>query len=242
MRREMTRRTPRCILLSIALASLAPTACATPEATTPAPYGSGPMATATVRPPPAPTTITAATTAAPTTATTPPTTAAVLQTAAPNEVIHVFPIDPPDAASYAPGGHAYPATDLFAPEGTRFVAVTPGVIEGVSRLDTWDPEVDDGATRAGLFVSLIGDDGVRYYGSHLGRIAAGIEAGLRVDAGQLLGYVGRSGNARDTPPHLHFGISRPTFLGDWQVRRGEIDPVPLLDAWRAGETTATPDV
>lgn len=152
----------------------------------------------------------------------------------------MFPVDPPDADSYSPGGHAYPATDIFAPVGTAFVAVTSGVIQGVSRVDNWDPEVDDGATKAGLFVSLIGDDGFRYYGSHLSAVADGIEAGVRVEAGQLLGRVGLSGNAQGTPPHLHFGISRPTTLEDWEVRRGQVDPVPLLDAWLAGDTTATP--
>ncbi len=174
---------------------------------------------------------------APSTTLPPPT-----STTVPTEVVHVFPIDPPDAASYSPGGHSYPATDLFAPEGTAFVAVTSGVIQGVSRVDTWDPEVGDGATKAGLFVSLIGDDGVRYYGSHLSEVADGIEAGVRVKAGQLLGLVGASGNARRTPPHLHFGISRPTALGDWEIRRGEVDPVPFLDAWKAGDTAATPEV
>ena len=154
--------------------------------------------------------------------------------------MHVFPLDPPEVGSYQPGGHAYPATDILAPVGTRFVAVTSGVIQGVSRVDSWDPDVNDGSTRAGLFVSLIGDDGVRYYGSHLSGVADGIEAGVRVEAGRLLGFVGTSGNARDTSPHLHFGISRPTALDDWEVRRGEIDPVSFLDAWRAGDSEATP--
>jgi murein DD-endopeptidase MepM/ murein hydrolase activator NlpD len=154
----------------------------------------------------------------------------------------VFPLDPPDAGSYSPGGHAYLATDIFAPTGTAFVAVTSGVIQGVSRTDVWNPDVNDGANRGGLFVSLIGDDGVRYYGSHLSAVADGIERGLRVESGQLLGYVGISGSARDTPPHLHFGISRPTALDDWEVRRGEIDPVAFLDAWLAGDTNVTPAV
>ena len=171
--------------------------------------------------------------AAPPVSTTPSTTEPTMR-------IHVFPLDPPDAGSYSPGGHAYPATDIFAPEGTAFVAITSGVVEAVSRTDVWDPDVDDGATRAGRFVSLIGDDGLRYYGSHLSAVADGIEAGTRVEAGRLLGFVGRSGNARDTTPHLHFGISRPTFPEDWEVRRGEIDPIPFLDAWRSGDDTATP--
>ena len=189
----------------------------------------------TTAPPPS---IATTSTAAPiTTASAPPTTTS---TTAPAEPIHVFPLDPP--GTYSPGGHAYLATDIFAPVGTAFVAVTSGVIQGVSRLDTWDPEVNDGATRGGLYVSLIGDDGVRYYGSHLSAVAEGIEAGVRVEAGKLLGLVGISGSARDTPPHLHFGISRPTNLGDWEVRRGEIDPIPFLDGWLAGDVNMAPSL
>lgn len=147
---------------------------------------------------------------------------------------YVFPLDPPSAASYSQGHHDYPAIDLFAPQGTRFVAVTGGVIDEVGKEDRWDPAVDDPATRGGLFVSLVGDDGVRYYGSHLSAVAAGIEAGVYVDAGELLGFVGSTGNAADTQPHLHFGISHPTFPGDWEVRRGEIDPFPYVEAWKGG--------
>lgn len=163
-------------------------------------------------------------------------------TVAPIQLVHVFPLDPPEAGSYSPGGHAYLATDIFAAVGTPFVAVTSGVIQGVSRVDVWDPQVNDGANRSGLYVSLVGDDGVRYYGSHLSEVAAGIAAGVRVEAGQLLGKVGVSGSARDTPPHLHFGISRPTSLDDWEIRRGEVDPIPFLDAWLAGDKTAAPEV
>lgn len=186
--------------------------------------------------PPTPT----ATTTSPTTTSTMAITTTTTTTTIPDVPIHVFPLDPPDVGTYSPGGHAYVATDIFAPIGTRFVAVTSGVIQGVTLVDEWDPDVNDGATRGGLSVALLGDDGVRYYGSHLSEVAEGIEAGVRVEPGQLLGLVGVTGSARDTPPHLHFGISRPTPFEDWQVRRGEIDPVPLLDAWRAADTSATP--
>lgn len=196
---------------------------------------------------PASSTVAPSSTLAPVTSTPPPSTTTTLPpatttTTLPEVLVHVFPLDPPEVGDYAPGGHSYQATDIFAPVGTRFVAVTSGVIQGVSRTDRWDPAMNDGATRGGLFVSLIGDDGFRYYGSHLSAVADGIEAGVPVAAGQLLGLVGVSGSARDTPPHLHFGISRPTELSDWEVRRGELDPVPLLDAWRAGDTSATPQL
>jgi murein DD-endopeptidase MepM/ murein hydrolase activator NlpD len=108
------------------------------------------------------------------------------------------------------------------------------VVDELSRHDRWDPSVDDPATRGGLYVSLIGDDGVRYYGAHLSSVASGLRAGERVERGQVLGRVGDSGNARGISPHLHFGISHPTFPGDWEVRRGEVDPYPYLKAWRRG--------
>lgn len=148
--------------------------------------------------------------------------------------LHVFPLVPPDVASYARAHHDYPATDIFAPEGTPFVAVTNGVVEEVSRIDHWSSANDGLCTRGGLSVSLVGDDGVRYYGSHLSAVASGIEPGTRVVAGQVLGYVGNSGNARGVSPHLHFGISRPTGPGDCGIRRGEVWPFEYLNDWKAG--------
>jgi len=169
------------------------------------------------------------------------TTAVPLTTVAPRPLRHVFPLDPPSVADYSQGHHDYPAVDIFCPIGTRVVAVTDGVVDFVSRTDPWDPAVDDPATRGGLSVALVGDDGVRYYGSHLSAVADGIEPGVRVTAGQLLGRSGRSGNAAGTDPHLHFGISHPTTPDDWQVRRGEVDPYPYLVAWEAGGNP-TPDL
>ncbi len=156
--------------------------------------------------------------------------------------VHVFPVEPAGAASYSDGGHAYPATDVFAPEGTAFVAVTDGRVDALRTTDEWDPATDDPAERGGRFVAIVGDDGVRYYGSHLASVTPGLELGSLVKAGERLGSVGRSGNARDTPPHLHFGISEPTFPEDWEARRGQIAPKPFLDAWRTGDVAATPSV
>lgn len=50
-----------------------------------------------------------------------------------SQFVHAFPLDPPTTGSYSAGGHSYPATDIFAPTGTRFVAVTSGVVEEVAR-------------------------------------------------------------------------------------------------------------
>lgn len=136
--------------------------------------------------------------------------------------------------SYGKTHHDYPATDIFCPIGSRFVAPSGGVVDFVSREDVWSAKKDDAATRGGLSVAIVGDDGVRYYGSHLLAIADGIEVGVRVVAGDLLGLTGKSGNARATAPHLHFGISRPTTPDDWEVRRGEINPYPYLKSWQRG--------
>ena len=155
---------------------------------------------------------------------------------------YVFPVQPSSVADFAEGvsSHGYPATDVFAPEGAKFVAVTNGVVDFVSYEDRWDPSHDDLALRGGLCVAIIGDDGVRYYGSHLSAIEPGISPGVRVAAGQVLGYVGHTGNARTTQSHVHFGISHPTYPEDWHARRGEVDPFPFLVAWRDGHNVTPP--
>lgn len=148
---------------------------------------------------------------------------------------YVFPIK--DAkVGYGASHHDYPATDIFCDEGSTFVAVTDGVVEFVSAEDSWSPKNDDPALRSGIAVAIIGLDGVRYYGSHLSSVAEGVTPGLSVKAGDVLGYTGKSGNARSTPPHLHFGISRPSFPTDWRVRRGEMNPYQFLQAWQRGES------
>jgi peptidoglycan LD-endopeptidase LytH len=137
-------------------------------------------------------------------------------------------------ASYGHGHPYYPATDIFTDPGCAFVAPTDGAVDEVSRVDRWDPSSDRGADRGGLSVSVIGMDGVRYYGSHLQSIAPGIVPGARVRAGQLLGRIDNSGDARTTPTHVHFGLSWPTPPGIWWIRRGLVYAWPYLDAWRAG--------
>jgi murein DD-endopeptidase MepM/ murein hydrolase activator NlpD len=138
------------------------------------------------------------------------------------------------SSSYSSSHHDYPASDIFTQKGCSFVAVTSGVVDEVSFTDRWNPQVDAGGTRGGRSISIVGDDGVRYYGSHLLKIAAGIRPGVRVRAGQLLGLIDNSGDARYTPTHVHFGLSWPTRHGLWWVRRGEVWPQRYLAAWRAG--------
>ena len=139
--------------------------------------------------------------------------------------------------TYAKAHHNYPATDILTKIGCSFVAPTSGLIDEVNKVDRFTWKTNKGADRGGLSVSMIGDDGVRYYGSHLSAIPAAINPGLRVAAGDLIGKTGNSGDAKGTTPHLHFGISWPTPSGKniWWVRRGELYPWPFLDAWKLGK-------
>jgi hypothetical protein len=152
-------------------------------------------------------------------------------TASRRAATYVFPVV--GRNSYAHTHHDYPATDIITGCGNRFVAVTAGTILAVTRVDAWKPSVNAGATRGGLSVSLLGDDGVRYYGSHLSSIGPAIRPGARVRAGQTLARTGDTGDA--SACHLHFGISPPCArVGDWWNQRGTVYPWPYLDAWRAG--------
>ncbi len=148
--------------------------------------------------------------------------------------VYVFPISG-CTATYGKYHHDYPATDLQAKKGCAFVAPISGVIDEVISKDIWSGKTNLGQDRGGLAVSIIGDDGVRYYGSHLSKIESSTVVGLRVAAGTKLGEVGSSGSARGTKPHLHFGISWPTEKGIWWVRRGVVYPWKFLDAWKAGK-------
>ena len=148
--------------------------------------------------------------------------------------IYVFPVAGCEV-NYARAHHDYAATDILAKAGCKFVAPINGVVDEVNRTDTWSGKTNLGIDRGGLYVSIIGEDGVRYYGSHLRSIPASIQPGVIVKAGRLLGAIGSTGSARGTAPHLHFGISWPTPPQTWWVRRGEVLPWKYLDAWKAGK-------
>ncbi|WP_328467916.1 M23 family metallopeptidase [Actinoplanes sp. NBC_00393] len=128
----------------------------------------------------------------------------------------------------------YPATDIFAACGKPVLATTSGVVLEVSRKDKYVDGAPAGPNNGGKFVSIQGDDGVRYYGSHLSKVTAGLKKGVRVKGGQVIGKVGRTGNASNVC-HLHYGISPPCRkTGDWKVRRGVVWPAKYLTSWRKG--------
>lgn len=124
------------------------------------------------------------------------------------------------------GSRSHRGTDIFAPRGTPVLAAAEGVVYkvGLDRL-------------GGRVVGVVGPGPAYYYYAHLDRWAEGLEEGDRVDPGDFLGYVGNTGNARTTPPHLHFGVYRLSWSGIHAV-----DPVPLLKgpAAAAGALAARP--
>ncbi|MEY3894312.1 MAG: hypothetical protein RIR78_1090 [Actinomycetota bacterium] len=149
---------------------------------------------------------------------------------------YIFPVADCEV-NYARAHHDYAATDILAKKGCKYVSPVNGVVDEVNRTDLWSGKTNLGIDRGGLYVSVIGEDGVRYYGSHLMSVVPSIQPGVAVKAGQLLGKVGSTGSARGTAPHLHFGISwpTPTQPNVWWVRRGVVLPWKYLDAWKAGK-------
>ena len=126
----------------------------------------------------------------------------------------------------------YPATDVIGCYA-KVLAPTSGTIGQVRRKDKWIESVDEPGTRGGLTITLLGDDTVRYYFSHLGRVK--VHAGQRVEAGHWIGVMGSSGNARRTLCHTHVGFSRICPTAEEILLQGEIWPWRYLDAWRQGE-------
>lgn len=114
------------------------------------------------------------------------------------------------------GGRDHKGVDIFADEGTPVVAPVAG-----------DLEMSED-TLGGLSFHLWGDDGNYYYGAHLSGYAG---TSRRVTPGEVVGYVGHTGNAADTAPHLHFEIHPNRSRGDGP---GPIDPTPST----AGACTA----
>lgn len=92
---------------------------------------------------------------------------------------------------------SHQGTDVMADKGTPLVAVADGVMKRVQRTESG---------LGGIYVWLQRADGTEYYYAHMATIAAGIEVGTRVSAGQVIGTVGNTGDARYGAHHLHFEI------------------------------------
>ena len=115
------------------------------------------------------------------------------------------------------GGRRHQAIDIRAPRGTPVVAVVDGTIR---KLFT--------SAAGGLTIYHFDErEETCYYYAHLDRYAAGIKEGMRVTRGSVIGYVGTTGNAPKSTPHLHFAINRLPPTREWW-KGDPIDPYPLL--------------
>jgi murein DD-endopeptidase MepM/ murein hydrolase activator NlpD len=99
-------------------------------------------------------------------------------------------------AAPRPGGRLHEGVDIFAPRDTPIVSTTRGLVTKVGT-----------NSLGGQVVWILGPGLESHYYAHLDRFAD-IHRGDIVHAGDLIGYVGRTGNARGTPFHLHYGIYR----------------------------------
>ena len=113
-----------------------------------------------------------------------------------------------------PGDRKHQGVDIFAPRGTPVVSTTRGIVSRIGE-----------NSLGGTVVWVLGSGGDRHYYAHLDSVAD-IHTGKRVVAGDVLGSVGNTGNARGTPPHLHYGIYRRAS--------GAINPFALLTAKPSG--------
>jgi len=115
------------------------------------------------------------------------------------------------------GFHA--GVDLFMPEGTPVLAVTSGMVTRTRN--------DNGGYAGNNVYHNDSTDTYQFYYTHLLRVADGIASGHMVTAGQVIGYVGKTGNAADTPAHLHFGIKIRSKHNETPMH-GYVDPEELL--------------
>ncbi len=137
---------------------------------------------------------------------------------------------------FGPGWRLHEGTDMFAERGTPLRSPATGTVR-----------FSDGGL-GGISVYVTQSDGTYFYLTHLDRRADGLKEGQGVVTGDIVGYVGSTGNAAGSSPHLHFevhpavkivtvgkGRKAVTKAVSAPVKPGTvlapIDPKPLLDLW-----------
>jgi murein DD-endopeptidase MepM/ murein hydrolase activator NlpD len=121
------------------------------------------------------------------------------------------------------GGRRHEGADLFAKKGTPVRSAVNGHV--------WRVGHD---SLGGQVVWVLGEGHTLYYYAHLDAFADGLRIGHHVKRGDALGFVGNTGNARTTPPHLHFGMYRVGLRG---LRA--VDPIPRLQQKASVRPTAS---
>ena len=111
---------------------------------------------------------------------------------------------------FTPTFHLHQGTDIWAPIGTPVRAPIDGVLRQVTE------------AVGGLSVYVTTPDGTQFYGAHLSGLVDGQKSGQRVKLGDVIGFVGNSGDADGGPAHLHFQI---------MPHGTPVNPKPYLDQW-----------
>lgn len=118
----------------------------------------------------------------------------------------------------AGGARVHDAIDIMAPEGTPVVAAAPGRVE----------KLFNSQGGGGITAYVRSPDGKWiYYYAHLQRYAPGLAEGQKVARGDPIGFVGFTGNANPSGPHLHFAIHRMAPGEAWH-EGSPVNPYPLL--------------
>ena len=141
----------------------------------------------------------------------------------PNAEIAQLRMQPPPAAQSLPNpvrgkrfadtwgaarsqGRRHEGVDIFAAKNTPVRSVSDGIVTKI------------GKNRLGGKVVGIQGAGAWHYYAHLNKYAR-IRLYQKVKTGDIIGYVGKTGNAKTTPPHLHYGVYLPS---------GAVNPYPLI--------------
>lgn len=122
-----------------------------------------------------------------------------------------------DSFSESRGGHRHEAIDIPEPRGTPVIAVDDGFVRKIFE------SVPGGHT----VYEFNADETLCYYYAHLEGYAGGLKEGQKLRRGDVIGFVGTSGNAPPNAPHLHFAVSRLGADRHWWEGT-PIDPYPLL--------------
>lgn len=118
----------------------------------------------------------------------------------------------------AGGARVHDAIDIMAPAGTAVVAAAPGVLEKLFF-----------SKGGGGITAYVRSEDRRwiYYYAHLQGYAAGLAEGQLIQRGQVIGFVGSTGNASNRGPHLHFAIHKMDPGEKW-YQGSAVNPYPLL--------------
>jgi murein DD-endopeptidase MepM/ murein hydrolase activator NlpD len=123
---------------------------------------------------------------------------------------------------FTPVFHLHQGTDIFAPIGTPVRSPADGVLR----------QAQEATGGISIYVTMA--DGTEFYGTHLSAWVDGQKSGTRVKTGDVIGFVGNTGNAEGGPGHLHFQIAPKG--GGW------VNPKPYLDEWVSSAIANVPAI